>query len=101
MDKVESAKLYGLLDKAMKKHGDISKAALMGKGIDRHLFALRKIAERGGSGLPDIFNDSGYVVPPLGPVFFVSYFIFYIIFRIQNTPKTPSICPATNPILWS
>jgi len=35
--------------------------AMMGKGVDRHLFALRKMHERvtPGKPLPDIFTDKG------------------------------------------
>ena len=49
-----------LLQSAMQAHQNVSKGALMGKGIDRHLFALRKIAERSGGDVPEIFQDRGY-----------------------------------------
>uniref|UniRef100_A0A7S2SPU2 Choline/carnitine acyltransferase domain-containing protein n=1 Tax=Mucochytrium quahogii TaxID=96639 RepID=A0A7S2SPU2_9STRA len=46
---------------AIKNHGSITKDALMGKGMDRHLFALRKLAEaRDPGSVPEIFQDKTY-----------------------------------------
>jgi len=44
---------------AVKKHGSITKDALMGKGMDRHLFALRVLAARRGE-TPAIYTDKSY-----------------------------------------
>lgn len=46
--------------KAISNHGSITKDALMGKGMDRHLFALRTIAQQQGKmtgSVGDFFND--------------------------------------------
>ncbi|CUG92941.1 carnitine O-palmitoyltransferase II, putative [Bodo saltans] len=46
---------------ATDKHAAVSKDAKMGGGIDRHLFALRKIAERRNStNIPELFSDESY-----------------------------------------
>jgi carnitine O-palmitoyltransferase 2 len=57
----DSEKLTALLA-ATDKHAAISKDAKMGNGIDRHLFALRKRAERTKPDLkmPEIFADPSY-----------------------------------------
>mmetsp|Transcript_10075 Transcript_10075/g.12103 ORF Transcript_10075/g.12103 Transcript_10075/m.12103 type:complete len:652 (-) Transcript_10075:26-1981(-) len=47
------------LKKAITKHGEITKDALLGKGMDRHMFALRTLAEEKGKTL-DIFTDETY-----------------------------------------
>ena len=51
-----------LLKTAIKQHGSITKDALMGKGMDRHLFALRVLAQRKGGELPSIYTDKSYQV---------------------------------------
>jgi carnitine O-palmitoyltransferase 2 len=51
---------YAMLIAATEKHAAVSKDAKMGSGVDRHLFALRKDAERAGGKLPDIFSDPSY-----------------------------------------
>eukprot|EP01059_Diplonema_ambulator_P022307 TRINITY_DN37597_c0_g1_i1.p1 TRINITY_DN37597_c0_g1~~TRINITY_DN37597_c0_g1_i1.p1 ORF type:complete len:663 (+),score=251.02 TRINITY_DN37597_c0_g1_i1:35-2023(+) len=61
-DAVLPSKKHELFKAAVKKHGDLTKAALSGQGTDRHLFALRKIAEKSGLGVPAIFTDKGYQV---------------------------------------
>lgn len=49
------------LIQATDKHAAVSKDAKMGNGIDRHLFALRKIAERRNpSDMPELFADPSY-----------------------------------------
>eukprot|EP00758_Cryptobia_borreli_P006315 Tbor_TRINITY_DN5127_c0_g1::TRINITY_DN5127_c0_g1_i1::g.26046::m.26046/K08766/CPT2; carnitine O-palmitoyltransferase 2 len=57
--KLSNEEKMELLVKASKKHTALSKDAKMGNGIDRHLFALKKIAERRGSA-PCIFRDASY-----------------------------------------
>jgi hypothetical protein len=44
------------LDKAVATHGALTKAALTGKGWDRQLFALQKLAQERGIKHP-IFED--------------------------------------------
>mmetsp|Transcript_25946 Transcript_25946/g.65404 ORF Transcript_25946/g.65404 Transcript_25946/m.65404 type:complete len:674 (+) Transcript_25946:87-2108(+) len=48
------------LTKAVKTHGGITKQALMGKGWDRHMFALKYEALQEGLELPAIYNDVSY-----------------------------------------
>lgn len=47
-----------LLRDAINYHSKITVEALMGKGVDRHLFALRSYAQKHGD-VPDIFKDKG------------------------------------------
>jgi carnitine O-palmitoyltransferase 2 len=51
-----------MLREAVDNHARISYEALLGQGWDRHLFALRTLAERSGNSddLPEIFTDSAY-----------------------------------------
>lgn len=44
---------------AVERHGELTKDALMGKGWDRHLFALRRLAEQEGVA-EEIFADKTY-----------------------------------------
>eukprot|EP00924_Labyrinthula_sp_SR-Ha-C_P006992 maker-scaffold_8-snap-gene-6.12-mRNA-1 protein AED:0.02 eAED:0.02 QI:253/1/1/1/1/1/3/57/659 len=56
---VSSSEKKLLLTKAVKNHGRITKNALMGKGMDRHLFALRtQAAESGLNGVAKEFFES-------------------------------------------
>lgn len=52
-----------LLDECSKKHSILTRDAAMGKGFDRHLFALRKIAEKQFTqdNMPQIFTDKSYI----------------------------------------
>lgn len=54
------SELKKLLMECSKVHGNLTKEAAMGQGFDRHLFALRKLAEASGSPMPDIFTDPAY-----------------------------------------
>jgi carnitine O-palmitoyltransferase 2 len=59
-DVSDSDKISALIA-ATDKHAAISKDAKMGNGVDRHLFALKKLAENRNSGkAPDVFQDSSY-----------------------------------------
>eukprot|EP01147_Barroeca_monosierra_P001871 gene1871-4967_t len=49
-----------LMRDAIKNHAAISKQALLGGGWDRHLFALRAMAEKLGMTLPEFYNDPTY-----------------------------------------
>ena len=50
------------LTAAVKQHGKITKNALMGKGWDRHMFALKYEALQNGMPLPSIYEDKAYQV---------------------------------------
>ncbi|ESL09390.1 carnitine O-palmitoyltransferase II [Trypanosoma rangeli SC58] len=53
-------KVEGVL-KAMKKHVELSKLAKMGEGVDCHLFALKKVAQRRNPNrVPDLFSNPSY-----------------------------------------
>lgn len=52
--------LRSMLSNCSKVHSNLSREAAMGQGFDRHLFGLRKVAERKGSALPEIFKDPAY-----------------------------------------
>lgn len=41
---------------AVKKHSELTKNGVMGQGFDRHLFALRKMAELEGGAVPKLFT---------------------------------------------
>ncbi|RNE99749.1 putative carnitine O-palmitoyltransferase II [Trypanosoma conorhini] len=47
--------------KALRKHAELSKNAKMGEGVDRHLFALQKVAQRRNPcRVPDLFSSPSY-----------------------------------------
>lgn len=52
--------LRELLNSCSKKHNKLTTEAAMGKGFDRHLFAMRKIAESEGKTLPKLYTDKSY-----------------------------------------
>ncbi|KRX73771.1 Carnitine O-palmitoyltransferase 2, mitochondrial [Trichinella sp. T6] len=54
------AQLRILLEACSKQHSLLVKQAAMGKGFDRHLFAMKVLAERRGDRLPDLFIDDTY-----------------------------------------
>lgn len=41
-------------------HGQLTKEAAMGQGFDRHLFAMRTLAEKRGEAMPDLYLDPAY-----------------------------------------
>eukprot|EP01119_Soliformovum_irregulare_P016454 TRINITY_DN4758_c0_g1_i1.p1 TRINITY_DN4758_c0_g1~~TRINITY_DN4758_c0_g1_i1.p1 ORF type:complete len:660 (-),score=192.99 TRINITY_DN4758_c0_g1_i1:59-2038(-) len=51
-----------ILRKAVSDHGSYTKDAMMGKGVDRHLFALSQKAKEDGENepLPSLFTDKAY-----------------------------------------
>jgi Choline/Carnitine o-acyltransferase len=56
---------FDALDKATSRHRKTTIDCMMGKGVDRHLFALQKWFERGAvqtssKQLPSIFSDPAY-----------------------------------------
>lgn len=52
--------LFDALVKCSKTHGELTKNAAMGKGFDRHLFALRTLAEENNFFPHKIFEDPAY-----------------------------------------
>lgn len=51
---------YRALSAATALHSKTARAAALGQGVDRHLFALRTWAERRGGPTPAIFADEGH-----------------------------------------
>lgn len=52
--------LQGLLYECSKYHGQLTKEAAMGQGFDRHLFAMRYLANSKGMALPSLYLDPAY-----------------------------------------
>lgn len=51
----------GTLDSAVNRHGELTKDAAMGKGVDRHLFSMKYLAQKEGLPLPDFYSDPVYM----------------------------------------
>lgn len=58
----DSNKLRPLLEECSRVHSQLTKEAAMGQGFDRHLFALRLLAEERGGTLPAIFQDPSFTL---------------------------------------
>lgn len=52
--------LLGLLNECSKYHGQLTREAAMGQGFDRHLFAMRYLANSKGMALPSLYQDPAY-----------------------------------------
>ncbi|XP_041647605.1 carnitine O-palmitoyltransferase 2, mitochondrial [Cheilinus undulatus] len=52
--------LRGMLDECSKYHGQLTKEAAMGQGFDRHLFAMRYLANSKGQSLHSLYTDPAY-----------------------------------------
>ena len=50
-----------LFDQAANKHVVLLKAASQGQGVDRHLFALKKLLRKGEEEVPELFKDPVFV----------------------------------------
>jgi carnitine O-palmitoyltransferase 2 len=50
-----------LMRNCSKKHSAMTASAAQGQGWDRHLFALRVLAESEGTATPGLFADPAYV----------------------------------------
>ncbi|XP_066500574.1 carnitine O-palmitoyltransferase 2, mitochondrial isoform X2 [Hoplias malabaricus] len=59
-DKHSVEQLQGLLDACSKYHGQLTREAAMGQGFDRHLFAMRYLANSKGIALPTLYQDPAY-----------------------------------------
>lgn len=55
-----NAELKNMIMECSKVHGNLTKEAAMGQGFDRHLFAMRKLAEAEGGQMPDLYTDPAY-----------------------------------------
>lgn len=55
------SELRQMLDKCSKKHFQLTKEAAMGQGFDRHLFALKYMAEKTGKPIPEFYSDKSYI----------------------------------------
>ena len=55
------SQLKEMLDKCSKKHFQLTKEAAMGQGFDRHLFALKYMANKTGKSIPELYSDKSYV----------------------------------------
>uniref|UniRef100_T1KDF2 Choline/carnitine acyltransferase domain-containing protein n=1 Tax=Tetranychus urticae TaxID=32264 RepID=T1KDF2_TETUR len=53
--------LIQALTDCSKKHSELNKNAAMGKGFDRHLFALKYLANKNKISTPEIFTDQNYI----------------------------------------
>ncbi|XP_068139865.1 LOW QUALITY PROTEIN: carnitine O-palmitoyltransferase 2, mitochondrial [Drosophila tropicalis] len=58
--KPSANELRSMIDKCSKMHGQLTKEAAMGQGFDRHLFALRHIAQLEGLQQPDLYETEAY-----------------------------------------
>ncbi|XP_010862457.2 carnitine O-palmitoyltransferase 2, mitochondrial [Esox lucius] len=52
--------LIGMLSECSKYHGQLTKEAAMGQGFDRHLFAMKYLANSKGQALPNLYQDPAY-----------------------------------------
>ncbi|RWS00883.1 hypothetical protein B4U79_11788 [Dinothrombium tinctorium] len=59
-DKYSASELRKMLDDCSKKHFQLTKDAAMGQGFDRHLFAMKTLAEKRGLKLPELYTDKTY-----------------------------------------
>uniref|UniRef100_A0AAV2L0M2 Carnitine O-palmitoyltransferase 2, mitochondrial n=1 Tax=Knipowitschia caucasica TaxID=637954 RepID=A0AAV2L0M2_KNICA len=53
--------LKAMLHECSKYHGQLTKEAAMGQGFDRHLFALRYLANSQGEPLHSLYSDPAYI----------------------------------------
>ncbi|XP_076674709.1 carnitine O-acetyltransferase-like isoform X2 [Andrena cerasifolii] len=57
---INNEKKRELMVKAIQMHKRIANKAAIGKGVDRHLYGLKMIAENEGIELPELYKDIGY-----------------------------------------
>ncbi|KAJ8869554.1 hypothetical protein PR048_028545 [Dryococelus australis] len=55
-----NAQLKAMMKKCSQMHATLTKEAAMGQGFDRHLFALRILAEKNGGDLPALYTDPAF-----------------------------------------
>lgn len=56
------SELREIINKCSAYHGELTKNAAMGQGFDRHLFGLRKTAEKNEMAMPELFQDPAYAM---------------------------------------
>ncbi|GAB1599724.1 carnitine O-palmitoyltransferase 2, mitochondrial-like [Argonauta hians] len=54
------AEMKASIEECSKTHNNLTKEAAMGQGFDRHLFAMRTLAENTGNKMPAIYTDPNY-----------------------------------------
>ncbi|XP_028666703.1 carnitine O-palmitoyltransferase 2, mitochondrial [Erpetoichthys calabaricus] len=54
------SELRKMVEECSKYHGKLTREAAMGQGFDRHLFALRYLANSRGQPLPSLYEDPAY-----------------------------------------
>ena len=59
-DSFSKSELCEMMHRAASRHVTLAKEAMMGLGCDRHMMALKIIAEEEGYKMPEIFNDPVY-----------------------------------------
>lgn len=59
-ERAQPKMLKEMLANCSRVHVKLLKEAAMGEGFDRHLFGLRKLAEKRGGTLPEIYQDPAY-----------------------------------------
>ncbi|GFY40144.1 carnitine O-palmitoyltransferase 2, mitochondrial [Trichonephila inaurata madagascariensis] len=59
-NRTSNSELKNLLKECSKVHNQLTKEAAMGQGFDRHLFALKNLAEEKGMKLPALYHDPVY-----------------------------------------
>lgn len=55
-----NSELINQLRECAKAHNQLTKEAAMGQGFDRHLFAIRYLAQKSGQKIPDLYLDPAY-----------------------------------------
>ncbi|KAG5636320.1 hypothetical protein DXG03_004828, partial [Asterophora parasitica] len=59
LGKGEAREVRALFEKAVKRHGTYAAWAADGRGVDRHLFGLKKLV-REGEEVPELFKDEAF-----------------------------------------
>ncbi|KAL0831436.1 hypothetical protein ABMA28_002239 [Loxostege sticticalis] len=60
LNKMSKNELRAIMQECSLAHSQLVKEAAMGQGFDRHMFALKKIAEDNGLPVPEVFNSYEY-----------------------------------------
>lgn len=58
--KHSKSELRALVSKCSSVHGQLTKEAAMGEGFDRHLFALKYLAQQRSMPVPALYQDPAY-----------------------------------------
>ncbi|XP_028177897.1 carnitine O-palmitoyltransferase 2, mitochondrial [Ostrinia furnacalis] len=60
MNKMSNNELRAIMQECSVSHSELVKEAAMGQGFDRHMFALKKIAEDNNLPMPEVYNSYEY-----------------------------------------